>query len=103
MIEGYLLGREHLRTVLVLVDAEVGPTPIDVNTLEWMSANDLPVRVVATKHDKVKSSKRDKRRKELAERCGMRTQDILWVSASSGVNIPELRGRMMEWVKPSPT
>jgi GTP-binding protein len=100
MIEGYLLGRDHLTTVLGLVDAEVGPTPIDVNTLEWLAANDLPVRVVATKHDKVKSSKRDKRKKELAERCGMSTKDILWVSASSGVNVAELRGRILEWVRP---
>ena len=103
MIEGYLLEREHLHTVLVLVDAEVGPTPIDVNTLEWMAANDLPLRVVATKHDKVKSSKREKRRKELAERCGMSTKDILWVSASNGVNIAELRGRILVWVRPAPS
>jgi GTP-binding protein len=85
---------------MVLVDAEVGPTPIDVNTLEWLAANDLPVKVVATKHDKVKSSRRDRRRKELAEGCGLRPQDVLWVSASTGVNIPELRNRIVEWVTP---
>jgi GTP-binding protein len=100
MIEGYLLERDGLRTVMVLVDAEVGPTPIDVNTLEWLAANDLPVKVVATKHDKVKSSRRDRRRKELAEGCGLRPQDVLWVSASTGVNIPELRNRIVEWVTP---
>ena len=101
MIEGYLLGRDHLHAVLVLVDAEVGPTPIDVNTLEWLAANDLPIRVVATKHDKVKSSVRDRRRKQLAEGCGMSPKEILWVSAATGVNIAELRGRILEWVTPS--
>jgi GTP-binding protein len=100
MIEGYLLERDGLHAVMVLVDAEVGPTPIDVNTLEWLSANELPVKVVATKHDKVKSSRRDRRRKELAEGCGLRTQDILWVSASTGVNIAELRTRLAEWIRP---
>jgi GTP-binding protein len=100
MIEGYLLGREGLRAVLVLVDAEVGPTAIDVTTLEWLASHGLPVRVVATKHDKVKPSKRDRRRKDLAQGCGLRVQDVLWVSAASGVNIPELRRRILEWVRP---
>ena len=100
MIEGYLLGREGLRVVLLLVDAEIGPTAIDVTTLEWLASHGLPVRVVATKHDKVKPSKRDRRRKELAAGCGLRTQEVLWVSASSGVNIPELRARILEWIRP---
>ena len=98
MIEGYLLGREGLRVVLVLVDAEVGPTPLDVTTLEWLEANDLAFRVVATKHDKVRPAKRDKRRRELAEGCGLAVGDVLWVSASKQVNIVELRGRIRAWL-----
>ena len=62
MIEGYLLGRENLRAVVALIDAEVGPTKNDIQTLAWLRSHGLPVKVVATKHDKVKPSKRDKRR-----------------------------------------
>jgi len=103
MIEGYLLRREGLREVLVLIDAEVGPTPLDVQTLEWLGAGGLSIRVVATKHDKVRPARRDKRRRELADGCGMRPQDILWVSAAKNVNIAELRGRIRAWLGDIPT
>lgn len=98
MIEGYLLGREELVGVILLIDGEIGPTASDVNTLEWMADQDLVHHVVATKHDKVKSSRREKRKKELAEGCGLDPRTVLWVSASSGVNIDELRRRVLGWL-----
>lgn len=98
MIEGYLLHRENLDVVMVLVDAEIGPTPIDVSTIEWLRECGLNVKIVATKQDKVKSSKRDKRKRELAEGCGLVPKDILWVSAAKNVNIVELRGRIRTWM-----
>src|SRR5690606_26011244 len=60
MIEGYLLEREQLAMVMVLVDGEIGPTKLDVQMLEWLRAHEVPHTVVATKHDKVKSSQRDR-------------------------------------------
>lgn len=98
MIEGYLLRRECLRVVLVLIDAEVGPTSLDLQMLEWLGANHLAIRVVATKHDKVRPARRDKRRRELADGCGLSTQDVLWVSAAKNVNIAELRSRIRGWL-----
>jgi len=35
MIEGYLLDREELVNVYVLVDGEIGPTKLDVQMLTW--------------------------------------------------------------------
>ena len=98
MIEGYLLGRDELRAVVVLVDAAVGPTANDLETLGWLRSHDLLVKVVATKHDKVKPSKRDARRRELAERCALPTGEVLWVSAAKRVNIDELRRRVLTWL-----
>ena len=62
MIERYLLGREQLTMVIVLVDGEIGPTKLDLQLLDWLRANELPHTVVATKHDKVKSSHRPRRK-----------------------------------------
>lgn len=101
MIEGYLLGRENLATVVALVDAEVGPTKNDQTTLAWLRAEGLGVQVVATKHDKVKPSKREQRRVDLAEGCGVAAGDVLWVSAAKFTNVDELRRRMRRWMKPS--
>src|SRR6478735_3130179 len=46
MIEGYLLGRENLVMVFVLVDGEIGPTKLDVQMLEWLRYNVVPHTVV---------------------------------------------------------
>lgn len=100
MIEGYLLERDNLDMVVVLVDGEIGPTQLDLTMLEWATASDLPHSIVATKHDKVKALQRDKRRAELAAKCGRPPSDILWVSASKGTGIDALRGRILHWLTP---
>ncbi len=91
MIEHYLLEREELVMVYVLVDGEIGPTKLDVQMLDWMRHEIIPFTVVATKHDKVKSSKRQRRKVDLALGCGVDQKDVVWVSASKGVNIDRLR------------
>ena len=98
MIEGYLLNREGLKAVVVLVDGEIGPTRLDVDMFAWLTAGGVPHRIVATKQDKVKSSVRQKRKVELAEKCGVDPKDVLWVSAAKHVNIELLRSRCHEWL-----
>ncbi len=100
MIERYLLEREPLSMIIVLVDGEIGPTSLDVQLLEWLRANELPHTIVATKHDKVKSSQRAKRVKELAAGCRLTPRDIVWVSAAKGTGIDRLRSLMTIWLSP---
>lgn len=95
MIEGYLLERPSLAMVFVLVDAEIGPTPLDVTMLEWLRANEVPHTVVATKTDKVKSAQRQRRRRDLAEGCQLEPGDLVWVSAAKNVNIEQLRSLVL--------
>jgi GTP-binding protein len=92
MIEGYLLDRDPLVMVFVLVDGAIGPTPLDQQMLEWLREHDVPHTVVATKMDKVKSSKKRTRKRELAAGCLLDVGDVVWVSAAKGVNIDRLRG-----------
>jgi GTP-binding protein len=98
MIEGYLLERENLSMVFVLVDGAIGPTPLDVRMLDWLRYHGVPHTVVATKFDKVKSSKRATRKKELAAGCQLDPGDIVWVSASKGDGIDTLRSLVRTWV-----
>jgi GTP-binding protein len=98
MIERYLLEREQLTMVVVLIDGEIGPTKLDLQLLDWLRANELPHAVVATKHDKVKSSHRSKRVKELAAGCRLDPADIIWVSATKGTGVEKLRGLMHLWL-----
>ncbi len=98
MIEGYLLERENLRMIVVLVDGVVGPTELDQQMLAWLRSQALPHTVVATKHDKVKASKRDARRVELARKCDLEPGDVIWVSAEKGLGIDRLRSLIRTWV-----
>jgi GTP-binding protein len=69
-----------------------------VQLLDWLQANALPHSVIATKHDKVKSSMREKRKKELAAGCGLLPADVIWVSAAKGVGIDRLRDLVRLWL-----
>ena len=98
MIEGYLLEREELVMVIVLVDGAVGPTKLDVQMLDWLRDVGLPHTVVATKHDKVKSSKRERRKRDLAEGCMLEVGDVVWVSSEKGTGIDRLRTMIRAWL-----
>jgi GTP-binding protein len=98
MIDTYLLEREQLTMVLVLVDGEVGPTQLDAQMLDWLQANALPHSVIATKHDKLKASQREKRKRELAGACGLLPADVVWVSAVKNVGIDRLRDLVRLWL-----
>ncbi|MGH9230420.1 MAG: ribosome biogenesis GTP-binding protein YihA/YsxC [Acidimicrobiales bacterium] len=98
MIDRYLLERAELSMVVALVDGEIGPTNLDVQLLEWLRGNGLPHAVVATKHDKVKSSQRSRRAKEVAAACQLAPPDVVWVSAVKGTGIDKLRGLVTLWL-----
>ncbi len=98
MIERYLVGREQLQMVLVLVDGEIGPTPLDQSILEWLREETVPHTVIATKHDKVKTKVREKRKKELAAGCDLLPADVVWVSANKNVGIDRLRDLVRLWL-----
>jgi GTP-binding protein len=59
--------------------------------LDWLRYHEVPHTVVATKSDKVKSSKRPRRKRDLAEGCMLETGDVVWVSSSKGDGIDRLR------------
>ncbi|MEY2474879.1 MAG: GTP-binding protein [Actinomycetota bacterium] len=98
MIETYLLERDQLEMIIVLVDGEIGPTKLDVQLLDWLRASTRPHTVVATKHDKVKSTQRDKRKRELAAACNLEPSDVVWVSATKGTGIDRLRDLVRLWL-----
>jgi GTP-binding protein len=91
MAAGYLADRAALRGVLHLIDGEIGPTNLDLQTVEWLDSLDLPVTYVATKADKVRPSRRGARKADLAAKLGAERGTVQWTSASKGTGIGELR------------
>lgn len=57
ILEHYLLQRERLVCVFVLVDLRLPPQKIDVTFLEWLGEEGLPFHIVFTKADKLGKNK----------------------------------------------
>ncbi len=54
MIRDYLLKRENLMTVFVLVDSRLEPQAIDISFINWLGEKNVPFSIVFTKSDKLK-------------------------------------------------
>ena len=91
MIEGYLTGRPTLRMIFTLIDAQVGPTKLDIQMHEWLDSQELPWKIVATKADQVRSSQAAKQRQTIAQTFGLQPKEIAWVSAREGLGMQDLK------------
>jgi GTP-binding protein len=57
MIRGYILEREQLVNVFVLVDIRLEPQKIDLEFINWLGVSSVPLAIVFTKADKLSESK----------------------------------------------
>ena len=96
MLNTYIAERENLVSILLLIDSEIGPTALDLQTRQWLEHLNRQICFVATKVDKVRPSKSKKRRVDLAEKLGVEKPEITWVSANKGSGIAELRTRISD-------
>lgn len=53
MIEGYILDREQMTNLFLLIDIRHEPLPIDLEFIEWLGENGVPFSIVFTKADKL--------------------------------------------------
>lgn len=56
MINNYILKRENLYCLFVLIDSRLDPQEIDTNFINWLGENQVPFALVFTKTDKLSSS-----------------------------------------------
>ena len=57
MIRGYILQREQLVNVFVLIDVRLEPQKIDLEFIEWLGLSSVPFAIVFTKADKLTANK----------------------------------------------
>ncbi len=62
IIEAYLQNREQLLCTFVLIDSRHEVQKIDLDFINWLGINQLPVAVLLTKTDKLKNSELAKSR-----------------------------------------
>lgn len=53
IIESYILNREQLTCLFMLVDSRLEPQKIDLEFIEWLGENGVPFAIVFTKLDKL--------------------------------------------------
>ena len=90
LAESYLLNRSSLRLVILLIDARHGPSPLDEQMKQWLSANGQTFVVVASKADKLKAAQRRKAMQSIEERFG----PVLPFSATTGEGVGPLWDRI---------
>lgn len=57
MISGYILQREQLVNVFVLIDVRLEPQKIDLEFIDWLGESSIPFAIVFTKADKLNVAK----------------------------------------------
>lgn len=57
MIRGYILQREQMVNLFVLIDSRLAPQKIDREFVDWLGISGIPFAIVFTKADKLSKSK----------------------------------------------
>jgi GTP-binding protein len=91
LVESYLASALPGAQVVLLVDAKVGATPLDVQAYEYLMSFDAPVTVAATKADRVSRSKRAKAMAEIRRTLSLpEATELVPVSAKTGEGMGKL-------------
>lgn len=53
VIEDYILEREQMTNLFVLIDSRLNPQMIDLEFMEWLGENGIPFSLIFTKIDKI--------------------------------------------------
>ena len=57
IIRNYILGREQLTSLFVLIDSRLSPQKIDMEFITWLGENGVPFGIIFTKVDKLSKAK----------------------------------------------
>jgi ribosome biogenesis GTP-binding protein YsxC/EngB len=57
LIEDYILEREQMTNLFLLIDSRLEPQKIDLEFMEWLGENGIPFAIIFTKADKMTSGK----------------------------------------------
>ena len=93
MVESYLVGRNQLRAMVIIMDLRRGMEDDDMMLVK--AAPDLQVQpvLVFTKADKFSKAQRTKRRGEIAKELGEDPESLLLYSSKDGLGREELGSR----------
>jgi GTP-binding protein len=95
LMDAYFEADSHLEGVLMLFDSRHGPTDADLEALEYFSGKGIPIQIVMTKVDQLKSqSERVRRTREAAQALsefGVSAEQLMWVSIKNKEGLKPLK------------
>ena len=98
LIEGYLSQSPNLRGLVLLLDARREPTADDRAMLDFLAERETPVLVAITKMDKFGNDAGRERVQVIAAALDLEAEQVVPVSARTGLGRDELAAALMELV-----
>lgn len=98
LIESYLKSSPNLRGLVLLLDARRDPSEDDHVMLSFLAESGTPVLVAITKMDKLGAEAGRKRVNEIAAALELETDQVMPVSAETGMGRDELAVALMELI-----
>ena len=102
LINGYLTSTDRLAGVVQLIDMRHGPTPDDLQAIDYLGELGIPTLLVLTKADKLTATERKKALAKLPGKLGVDEDQVIAASAHSGMGIEELLETLGALLFPTP-
>lgn len=84
IIDRYILEREQMTNLFLLIDSRLSPQKIDLEFMEWLGENGIPFSIVFTKVDKLKGGKSRENIKTFLAAMGEQWEELPpWFASSS--------------------
>ena len=95
LLNAYFKADTALAAVLILFDSRHGPTEQDLEALQFFSEKNIPIQIIMTKTDQLKTqSERAKRKREVLTSLapfGFAAEDLIWISIKDKRTLDHLR------------
>ena len=95
LLNAYFKADTKVDVVFVLIDSRHGPTDQDIEALEYFADKKIPIQIILTKMDQLKTqSERAKRKKEVLQGLApfdVEEKELFWVSVKDQRSIQNLR------------
>ncbi len=85
MIEEFVLKRENLTCLFVLIDARLEPQANDLNFIQWAGGKEVPLALVFTKIDKLKRNELQKNLKVYQQKLLTQWEELPTIILTSSV------------------
>ena len=86
MISDYLLNRENLYLLFILVDSRLPPQQVDTDFIKWAGEHEIPITLILTKCDKKSKNRKFSNRKAIESKLAEDWEKLPKIFTSSAVN-----------------